>query len=194
MSITAVVLAAGGSERLGQPKQLILLNGETLIARALRLANETGASPVFSVLGAQHELVAKAIGTSGAIAVINENWRAGISTSIVAGLRAVAEQAPDSRGVLLLVCDQPRLSVHHLRELFRAFDEREGEAIVASAYASTRGIPAIFPRAVFPGLLALRGDRGARTLIENAPCRVVSVRFEGGELDIDSPRDLEQLG
>jgi len=193
MPLSAIVLAAGGSRRLGQPKQLLLLNGETLIARALRLANEAGVAPVFAVLGAQHEVIASSVGVSNAILVVNEDWRQGISTSIVAGLRAVAQQAPESPGVLLLACDQPRLSANHLRELVRAFNEHNGEAIVASAYTGTRGIPAIFPRAAFSGLLALHGDRGARALVENASRPVVSVQFKGGELDIDSPQDLEQL-
>jgi CTP:molybdopterin cytidylyltransferase MocA len=194
MSLSAILLAAGGSRRLGQPKQLLLLNGETLIARALRLASEAGAAPVFVVLGAYHEIIASSLGANSAIVVVNENWQQGISTSIAAGLRTAAEQARESRGVLLLGCDQPRLSANHLCDLVRAFDERDGEVIVASTYAGARGIPAIFPRAAFPGLLALRADRGARALIENAPCPVVSVQFEGGDLDIDSPQDLEQLG
>ena len=194
MSLSALVLAAGGSRRLGQPKQLLVFNGETLMARALRLASEAGMAPVFAVLGAQHELISSSVDLSDAVVVINKDWLQGISTSIVTGLRAVAEQAPESKGVLLLGCDQPRLSLNHLRELARAFSEHNGEAIVASEYKGTRGIPAIFPQSAFSGLLMLRGDRGARALIESAPCPVVSVCFEGGELDIDSPQDLEQLG
>jgi len=194
MSLSAIVLAAGGSRRLGQPKQLLLFNGETLIARALRLASEEGVAPVIAVLGAHHEVIASSLGASSAIIVVNEVWQRGIATSIVAGVRTLAQHAPESQGVLLLGCDQPRLSAKHIRELARTFGERNGKVIVASAYAGILGIPAIFPRAAFPALLALRGDRGARALIENSPCPVVSVQFEGGELDIDLPQDLEQLG
>jgi molybdenum cofactor cytidylyltransferase len=71
--------------------------------------------------------------------------------------------------------------------------EQQDDAIVASAYGDVQGIPAIFPRIAFPGLLNLRGDTGARALIANAPCAVVSVPFEGGEIDIDLPQDLEQI-
>ena len=194
MPVAAIVLAAGGSRRLGQPKQLLLLNGQTLIARALRVASEAGAAPVLAVLGAQHELISGSIGASGAVVVINEDWQQGISTSINAGIEALAEYDPASQGVLLLGCDQPRLKVNHLRELIRVFHAQNGEAIAASAYAGIQGVPAIFPRIAFSGLLALRGDKGARALIVSPPCAVVAVPFEGGEIDIDSPQDLAQIG
>ncbi len=194
MPVAAIVLAAGGSRRLGQPKQLLLLNGETLIARALRVVNEAGAAPVLAVLGAQHDHISSAIGASGAVVVTNEDWQQGISTSINAGIEALAEYDPASQGVLLLGCDQPRLKVNHLRELIRVFHAQNGEAIAASAYAGIQGVPAIFPRIAFSGLLALRGDKGARTLIVSPPCAVVAVPFEGGEIDIDSPQDLAQIG
>ena len=194
MSVAAIVLAAGESRRLGQPKQLLLLHGETLIARALRLVSEAGAAPVIAVLGAQHDLISSSIGASEVTVVINDDWQLGISTSINAGIRTLAEHSPESQGALILGCDQPRLDVNHVRQLIRSFDAQRGDAIVASIYSGIQGIPAIFPRVAFSGLLALRGDRGARTLIATAPCAVVTVPFDGGEIDIDLPEDLAQIG
>jgi molybdenum cofactor cytidylyltransferase len=193
MSVAAIVLAAGESRRLGQPKQLLLLNGETLIVRALRLVSEAGAAPVLAVLGARGDVIRDSIDGRSAIVVANEDWEQGISTSIHVGIRALAEYAPGSRGVLLLGCDQPRLDAHHLRELIQTFDAQGGEAIAASAYAGIQGIPAVFPHTAFPELLALRGDKGARALIVNATCAVIPVPFEGGEIDIDLPQDLAKL-
>jgi len=194
MSVTAIILAAGGSRRLGRPKQLLVRDGETLVARAIRIVIEAGAAPVLVVLGAEHDAIQNAIGAGGPVIVANEDWQQGMSTSISAGMRALAQHSPESQGVLLLGCDQPRLNVDHLRELIRAFDAQSGEVIAASAYAGTQGAPAIFPRAAFPKLLDLRGDKGARALIADAPCSVVAVPFEGGEIDIDSPQDLAQIG
>ena len=194
MSVAAIVLAAGESRRLGQPKQLLLLHGETLIARALRLVSEAGAAPVIAVLGAQHEVISNSIGASDVTLVVNDDWKLGISTSINAGICAVAEHAPESRGALVLGCDQPRLDLNHVRKLIHSFEAQKGDAIVASVYSGIQGIPAIFPRVAFSGLLALRGDRGARTLIANAPCTVVAVPFDGGEIDIDLPQDLAKIG
>jgi CTP:molybdopterin cytidylyltransferase MocA len=193
MTVAAIVLAAGGSQRLGQPKQLLVHKSETLIARALRLAAEAGASPVFAVLGAESDIIRRAIGKSEAIVVENADWQRGIATSIHEGIRALEDHSPGAHGVLLLGCDQPRLEANHLRALIGAFDA-QGEVIAASAYADIQGIPAVFPRTAFAGLLALRGDRGARALIVDAPCAVVAVPFEGGEIDIDLPQDLAQIG
>lgn len=162
--------------------------------RALRLAVEAGAAPVFAVLGAQLDSIRSAIATSSAILVENAEWEHGIATSIHAGIRALEEHARNAQGALMLGCDQPRLEASHLQELICTFEAHQGKAIAASAYAGIQGIPAIFPRVAFPGLLALRGDRGARTLIAHATCAVIAVRFEGGKIDIDLPQDLAQIG
>jgi molybdenum cofactor cytidylyltransferase len=91
-------------------------------------------------------------------------------------------------------CDQPLLTAEHLRALMAAFTLSKEKSIVASAYAGTRGVPAVFPRATLGELRALHGDKGARSIIEGSDCPVVDVEFAGGEVDIDSPDDLLQLG
>jgi molybdenum cofactor cytidylyltransferase len=96
-------------------------------------------------------------------------------------------------GVLILACDQPRLSAEHLRELIQSLAGQRETSIVASAYAGVHGIPAVFPREAFPHLLALSGDKGARALLMQPPCPLIALAFEGGEVDIDRPDDLEQL-
>ncbi|MGD0632201.1 MAG: nucleotidyltransferase family protein, partial [Terracidiphilus sp.] len=133
--VAAIVLAAGASRRLGQPKQLLMHGGEKLIERALRLSSEAGAAPVFAVLGAQRELILQSVSMLDAIPVINNNWEQGISTSIQAGIDALDEVAPNAPGALILACDQPRLTVDHLRALMDAFADQGEPVIVASAYA-----------------------------------------------------------
>jgi molybdenum cofactor cytidylyltransferase len=96
-------------------------------------------------------------------------------------------------GVLILGCDQPRLTAGHLRALLAAFAAQASPAMAASAYAGVRGIPAVFPRMVFPQLLALRGDQGARALLLRSTCPLIELSFPGGEVDIDMPADLGQL-
>ncbi len=189
-AVAALVVAAGASRRLGQPKQLVMHGGETLLGRAIRLACEAGAAPVLAVLGANSDVISITVALGNAIQVINERWQEGISTSIHAGLDALGEESP---GVLILACDQPRLTVDHLRALMMAFIAQDKSTIVASAYAGALGIPAIFPRAAFPHLRTLHGDKGARALLANPPCPLISIPLPGGELDIDEPADLEQL-
>jgi molybdenum cofactor cytidylyltransferase len=193
MRIPAIVLAAGTSSRLGQPKQLVEYRGETLLARAIRLSQEAGGDPVFVVLGANLDAIVPTGLSDRAVPVINKDWQEGISTSIQAGLRAVHGELPDTEGVLLLPCDQPRLSVEHLRALMRAFSSQSGAVIAASAYAGALGTPAVFPRGAFRQLFDLRGDTGARALFLKPARPVVGVPFPDGEIDIDTPADLDGL-
>ena len=192
-SIPAIVLAAGASRRLGQPKQLVKLGGETLIERAIRLANEAGAAPVIAVLGAHFEIICASVAFNDAILSINDQWEQGIASSIHAGLKTLDAGAKGASGVLILSCDQPRLTAAHLRALTEAFTARNQAVIVASAYAGVHGVPAVFPRCVFADLLALRCDKGARALLVKPPCPAIALAFEGGEVDIDQPGDLAQL-
>ncbi|MGA2889083.1 MAG: nucleotidyltransferase family protein [Terracidiphilus sp.] len=193
MNVGAIVLAAGASRRLGQPKQLLMHGGEMMIERSIRLASEAGAAPVITVLGAYHELIREAVRLSNFTPVINSAWDQGISTSIQTGLDAVLKSDPQTPGALVLACDQPRLSVEHLRAMLEVFCARAALAIVASAYKGVVGIPAVFPREVFAELRALRGDKGARALLMKPPCPLVTLPFPGGEIDIDLRADMGHL-
>lgn len=193
MPVAAIILAAGESRRLGQPKQLLAYRGQTLLERAIRLANEAGASPVLVVLGANFATISAAIRSSNAIQVHNDRWRQGIASSIESGMRALSVHAPDAYGVVLMGCDQPRLTAEHLSSLVSEFEGREAAVIAASLYGGVRGVPAVFPRVTFAELHNLRGDKGARSVIESVLCPVVAKELPGGEVDIDSPEDLALL-
>ena len=188
--VAAIVLAAGASRRLGQPKQLLLHGGETFLERAIRLANEAGATPVLAVLGAHRETIRASVCLNRAIPVINDCWEQGIATSIHAGVNSLDAVAPNAKATLILSCDQPRLTAGHLRALIESFAAQPEPSIVASAYAGVLGVPAVFPRLVFPELLALRGDKGARALLVEPPCPLIALPFPGGEVDVDQPADL----
>jgi CTP:molybdopterin cytidylyltransferase MocA len=190
MPVAAILLAAGASRRLGQPKQMLMQGGETLLRRAIRLAREAGAAPVLVVLGAHAVVIRASIDQDRATVVINEDWEQGIASSIHAGLRALDGNVP---GALIMSCDQHRLTAEHLRGLIENFIAQNTSAIVASEYAGIQGVPAVFPRSAFPELLALAGDKGARALLLRPPCPLVSLPFPGGEADIDKPEDLALL-
>jgi molybdenum cofactor cytidylyltransferase len=175
----AVVLAAGDSTRLGEPKQLVMLGGETLLERAVRVAREAGFVPVVVVLGAVVEQIRQRCELRGAAVVENDAWKEGMASSIRAGLSAVPAAI---EGVVLMTCDQPAVTVEHLRALTAS------GGVAASAYAGRRGVPAYFPAASFPALVELRGDAGARELLRSA----VTVELVGGELDVDTASDLAE--
>ena len=175
----AVVLAAGASTRLGEPKQLVKIGGETLLERAVRTARAAGCSPVVVVVGASFPEVLGNSRLGDVVPVINDKWQNGMASSIVRGIRTLGIVAKDADGVVLMTCDQPAVTVEHLRALVAA-----GE-VTASAYAGRRGVPAYFPAAAFAVLMELRGDAGARELLREAPV----VELAGGELDVDTAAD-----
>jgi molybdenum cofactor cytidylyltransferase len=193
MPLPAIILAAGASRRLGRPKQLLQLDGETLLARIIRVARDAGAAPVLVVLGAHAHEISASVQLHEVTTVLNPDWQEGIASSLCVGLRALLSCVPDAPGVLLLVCDQPRLTATHLRTLTDRFYQNSQSAAIASTYSGARGIPAIFPRALFPRLLALSGDKGARGILADPGCPIVEVPFPGGEIDVDSPADLDTL-
>ena len=193
MPVAAILLAAGASLRLGQPKQLLELDGEPLVERALRLASEAGAAPLIAVLGAHPEKVWAAVRTRGVLPVLNAAWNQGIASSIHAGLQAAEGLGGAISGAMILTCDQPQLTAEHLRTLLESFDQQPSPCCIASSYAGIRGIPAVFPRSAFADLYALRGDQGARALFRDPTRAVIAVSFPGGEVDIDLPSDLVKL-
>jgi molybdenum cofactor cytidylyltransferase len=187
----AIVLAAGGSSRLGRPKQLLELGGEPLVRRAARAAAEAAYAPIVVVVGAEEAAVRRAL-ESGAFAIaVNERWKTGIASSIRAGIEALLAQRPDAEGALLAACDQPLVGAAHLALLAGALGG--GKAIAASSYGGTAGVPALFAREVFPELLALEGDRGAKRVIASDPARVAVVDLPGGERDVDTEKDWSTL-
>jgi len=174
----AVVLAAGASTRLGEPKQLAWLAGETLLERAVRTAREAGCSPVVVVLGAEAERIAEQCDLSDAVVVINNAWGEGMASSIRCGVGKLQ----DAEGVVLMTCDQPAVTAAHLRALMAT-----GEA-TASHYAGRNGVPAYLPAASFAQLMKLRGDSGARELLREA----AAIDLAHGELDVDTAEDLAE--
>lgn len=172
----AVILAAGASTRLGRPKQLIEIGGETLLDRAVRIANEVGCWPVVVVLGAEARSVLSRCSLRSVAVLVNPWWQEGMASSLRLGVGAIASWD----GVVLMTCDQPAVTPEHLQALAAS-----GE-VTASAYGARRGVPAYFPAASFPALLKLSGDAGARELLQNAP----AIDLPGGEVDIDTADDL----
>lgn len=186
--IEIVLLAAGGSSRLGRPKQLECFGGRSLLSHAATEALATGA-PVRVVLGSQAERLGDEVEDLPVDVVINQGWEQGVASSIRAGCERMAG---DARGVLITLCDQPLVAVDHLRMLMSTFQQGESH-IVATAYHGTVGVPAVFDRSHLADLMKLDGDEGARKLIARNMADVQTIEFSGAGIDIDTEADVKNL-
>jgi molybdenum cofactor cytidylyltransferase len=185
----AIVLAAGASTRFGSAKQLVRVAGRPLLHTAVARAAEVAGSAVTVVLGAHAAELTPLLTHSQASIVINRDWREGLASSIRAG---VARMPPTCNAVLLTLVDQAAVTAEDLKRLAGAW-RRQPDYIVAARYGLTTGVPAIFPRSAFTELSALRGDVGARVLLQRNPDRVVRVPMASAALDIDTPEDLLKI-
>lgn len=190
--IGIILLAAGESKRLGKPKQLLEFNGETLLGRAVKTALATGCRPVVVVLGANAGKLRDEIENTAAIIIENTNWEKGMSSSIKTGLKFLQTAAPDISGTILMVCDQPFVSVELIEQLIGNF-RQSNAPIVAATYGETIGVPALFSRRLFPELLNLESDGGAKKLIHKHREKVVRVSFPKGVIDVDTAEDYLNL-
>lgn len=184
----AVVLAAGGSTRLGQPKQLLTRGGETLVRRAARLAAGTSPAQLLVVVGADAQVVKGSLGDVPCECVMNPDWRQGLASSLrVAGLHL----AQGAEAVLVLACDQPALEAAHLRALLDgATTAKSGAA--ATLHAGAPGIPALVPRAWFDDLPET-GEHGFGARLRSlARENVFALHAPDLDFDVDTPADLQQ--
>ena len=192
MSVAAVVLAAGGSIRFGKPKQLAIFQGEPLVRHIVSAAKDAGCVPVVVVVGANAGQITPVLAGLPVSIIEHPNWSNGLGSSIAIGVMHATSITPDLDAAILLACDQPFVNAATLRELIQLHLEK-GKAIVASAYAETLGIPALFDRSCFGDLLQLRGDSGAKGIILARRHGVAPFNFPAAAIDIDTTADYEKL-
>lgn len=188
--LSAILLAAGGSSRYGQCKQLVEINGSSLVWIAVdKLSALFPYDRVTIVVGANSKAVARAVNDLPVNVVINEHWQQGLASSLKAGLNSVE---PDCRAVMITLCDQVLITDDHLRLLLDQWLANPSE-IMASAYADTIGTPAIIPAEFYPEILALEGDAGAKSILNNNTGRVRTLPIPEAEFDLDVPGDMDKL-
>jgi CTP:molybdopterin cytidylyltransferase MocA len=182
-----VVLAAGKATRFGSPKLLVEVGGFPMIVRATRAAMAVaGRDAVTVVLGAEAAPIAALVRRESVAVAFNPHFGEGIASSIRAG---VAQLPPGTSAVLIVLADQVAVTSDDLLQLV-AHWKRQSSRIVAARYRGTTGAPAIFPADLFPELVGLTGDRGARTLLTTHAARVVAVPMPSAAVDIDTPADV----
>jgi molybdenum cofactor cytidylyltransferase len=184
-----VVLAAGGSTRFGEPKQLLDWKGMPLVRHVSELALDAGLSPVLVVTGAAREEVAEVLDGDRVMIVPNSAWEEGQSTSIRAGIEALPEEVG---AVVFLLVDQPLISPELIKTL--RFKHARGQAgIIYPQLGDQAGNPVLFDRSLFGELSRLSGDQGGKTLFGKYPLQSVPWNDLASQRDIDSPQDYREL-
>jgi molybdenum cofactor cytidylyltransferase len=184
-----LVLAAGASTRLGQPKQLVKLGGSYALSRVVSTAVAIGGSAVTVVIGANSRELTHLLAHSPASVIVNRHWEEGIASSIRFGIAAVPSNV---EAVLILLGDQVAVTPEDLRRLVSAWKGQEG-VIATATYQQHAGVPAIFPRWSFTELDQLRGDVGARVVLQRNAFRLAHVPMPNAAVDLDTKEDLVAL-
>ena len=187
-----IILAAGASTRLGRAKQTVPYKDSTLLKHTIKAALDAVLGPVIVVTGANEEEITADIEQEPVTVVFNRHHQEGIASSIKAGIEAVQQQHGDCENIILMVCDQPHVNKDILQRLV-AVSDGNNKPIAASIYKDTIGVPALFHTSFFPDLLSLEGDEGGKKILLKYRSSVATVSFPSGEIDIDTPGDLDAL-
>jgi len=186
--VTGLVLGAGGSKRLGQPKQLLPYGDRTLLDHTLGTARACGFDQLVVPIGGAAEEVRERVDLTGADVVVNYDYGQGCSSSIAAALDAVN---PRCEVLVLMLGDQPGVTPATVRTLL---DGRAGAPLAVCRYDDGRGHPLAFDRSVFDQLADLHGDKGVWRLLDQRADEVVEVKIAGRiPLDVDTPADYEAV-
>jgi molybdenum cofactor cytidylyltransferase len=190
--IGIIILAAGSSNRLGYPKQLVEFNGDSLLQHIIDVAESLEYDTNILVLGAKAEEIEEEIDRKNFEVVFNENWEEGMGTSIRKGINESLKPGNELEHIIILLADQPYVTKEKIQELTRVQLVTNKQATF-SEYAGDVGVPAIFSREIFSDLKLLKGDQGAKKLIYNSSFHYGTVKFEDGNFDVDTIADVELL-
>lgn len=186
--VTGLVLGAGGSRRLGQPKQLLPYGDGTLLGHVVRVARACPFDELVVAIGGAAEDVQAAVDLTGAKVVVNDAYGAGCSSSVAAALGRVDERCDV---LVLMLGDQPGVTVETVAALLAG----RGDAPLALCdYEDGRGHPIAFDRSTFAALADLHGDRGVWRLLDQRAGEVRAVPLAGRiPLDVDTPEDYRAV-
>jgi len=181
-----VILAAGQSQRLGQPKQLVTFQGRSLLQHIERTLCPL-VDHLYVVLGCDHLRFQPHL--QSAQAVINKNWQSGMGESLRCGIQAAA---PGADAILVALCDQPKIPAQHYQSLMQHAHSHP-DSLVATGYSNSAGVPAVFQRPHFQALMQLNGEFGAKAWLQSQACPLITIPCAQASFDVDLPHHLNQL-
>ncbi|MBW4474892.1 MAG: nucleotidyltransferase family protein [Stenomitos rutilans HA7619-LM2] len=177
---------------MGSPKQLLPYRGRSLLRYTAEVALASNCEPIVVVLGANSDRIHPTIANLPVHIVENNQWSEGMGSSIRAGVEQITRINPHLDAVVVMLCDQPLVTASKLNQLLEAYQVNRSQ-VIASAYANTLGVPALFSRDLFPDLLSLTANVGAKYLIQQYRDQVYVVPFPEGAIDLDTPEDYQQM-
>lgn len=183
-----IILAAGPSSRMGQPKQLLPLAGQPLLLRVVDAALASAAWPVVVVLGAEAEKIRPLLTRRPVLVAENPAWAEGMASSVRTGIAMLQQFSRSLDAALITLCDQPAFSADVIARLVQR-QRATGRSIVAAHYNGRNAAPALFLRQHFPALAALTGEEGARALLNAHPELVAVENLPELAVDLDTPAD-----
>jgi xanthine dehydrogenase accessory factor len=189
--VAAILLAAGISSRMGEPKPLVQLAGRPLLVHALEALRHSDVSEIVVVLGAEADRVRREIALDGTRTIVNPDYAEGMSTSIRAGVRAAA---PEGEAFLIVLGDQPLVSVATINALV-ARSEATGARILVPTYCGVRGNPVLLHRSLSKDIDTIHGDVGCRDVVNGHADEIVEVSVDdpGILIDVDTPEEVRRV-
>ena len=191
-NIAILLLAAGGSSRMGQSKQLLPWGDTTLIEHQIRTLIKTG-SPVNVVLGFDSDHIIPVIKNYAINICINSNWERGMGSSISFGIEEVTRKFPEAEGVLITLLDQPLINESYFEKMIGTFKPGVQQIIASHSATGWRGVPVIFDKFYFKDLSQLKNDEGAKKIIQQHEKNVVVIEGADALEDIDTPQSYQEL-
>jgi molybdenum cofactor cytidylyltransferase len=192
ISVGVIILAAGASTRMGTPKQLLHYQGRSLLRHTTEIALASKSPSIVVVLGSYAEKIQSEISNLPVQVVLNQQWATGMCTSIRAGIEALNQINQNLEAAIIALCDQPFISTDIINSYIDLYYSSHPK-IIASQYADTLGVPALFNSTLFPELSHLQATEGAKQVIKKNIKEVISIPFPQGIIDIDTPKDYQQL-
>ena len=186
-----IILAAGQSARMGQPKQHLLYKGKTLLQHTIDVATASVCSPVIGVLGAYADDIIAGIQQGLITIVYNPNWAEGMASSIKTGITEL-QKTDGINAAVIMLCDQPFVNTGLINKLVKQH-QQSGKGIIACSYSQTVGVPAVFSRQYFATLQNMQGRQGAKQLCSKFTHDLSVIDFPSGATDIDIPDDYQKL-
>jgi len=190
--IHVLLLAAGGSSRMGQPKPLLPWGEKSLLHHQIDILKQLGC-PISVVLGSAAEAIQRQSDFSEIRCIENPDWKTGMGTSIATGVSAIAKAHPDYLGILIALVDQPLVGIDHFSNLVKAFETQNENIIVSQAKDGQWSAPVLFDRNYCPELMALSGDRGAMPVVRKHSKNVKLIQCQNSLEDVDTPEKYREL-